>query len=170
MAAMTSVSLLSVQARPARQFGMSTTSRNARPRSSPVMASSKACGKVQLQTVTQQAVALLAATQLLAAPFAGPALAVDTSDAKGAVESIKNVFKGDKTGAAIGGAVSGQGAAKPGVSDATSQVVESIKTSQGGKASEADYLADKFSKDQPSSGAPSTAGVGKTLGTTDGGL
>ena len=48
--------------------------------------------------------------------YVGPALAVDTSDAKGAVESIKSIFKGDKTGAAIGGAVSGEGAAKPGVS------------------------------------------------------
>jgi len=41
MAAMSSVSLLSVQARPARQFGIGNKSSNARPRSSAVMAVSK---------------------------------------------------------------------------------------------------------------------------------
>jgi len=101
--------------------------------------------------------------------------------AEGALESFTNAFKGDSTGGAIGGAVSGQGKEKPGVSvgllaccanawhilhcfihiyfmgriswdgmtcvqDASSQVVESIKISQGDKSSEADSLVDKFSK------------------------
>ncbi|DBB00435.1 TPA: hypothetical protein ACH3X3_002152 [Trebouxia sp. C0006] len=161
MAAVSSVSLLSVQARPARQFGIGNKSRNARPRSSAVMAVSKAGGRERLQTSAQQVLALLAATQLFAAPIAGPALA------EGALESFTNAFKGDSTGGAIGGAVSGQGKEKPGVSDASSQVVESIKISQGDKSSEADSLVDKFSKDQPSSGAPS-AGAGRSMGTTDG--
>lgn len=112
-------------------------------------------------------------------------MAADGSDAKGALESFTNAFKPDKTGSAIGGAVSGQGKEKPGVSvgclvctadawqicmqcliptasafaelasscsvhdcvqDASSQVVESIKISQSGKANEAESLADKFSK------------------------
>ncbi|KAL0047078.1 hypothetical protein WJX82_005832 [Trebouxia sp. C0006] len=125
------------------------------------MAVSKAGGRERLQTSAQQVLALLAATQLFAAPIAGPALA------EGALESFTNAFKGDSTGGAIGGAVSGQGKEKPGVSDASSQVVESIKISQGDKSSEADSLVDKFSKDQPSSGAPS-AGAGRSMGTTDG--
>lgn len=43
-------------------------------------------------------------------------MAADGSDAKGALESFTNAFKPDKTGSAIGGAVSGQGKEKPGVS------------------------------------------------------
>ena len=54
--------------------------------------------------------------------------------------------------------------------DATSRNLESIKVSQSGKSNEADAAADALKKDAPASGAPSTAGVGKSLGTTDGGL
>ena len=113
MAAMSSVSLLSVQARPARQFGIANKSRNARPRSSTVMAVSKvinlllqkcgamlqlplistsekepvsgcsvralqASGRERLQTSAQQVLALLAATQLFAAPIAGMRLPIRT--------------------------------------------------------------------------------------------
>lgn len=104
MAAITSASLLSVQARPTRLFSLENKSRNARPRSSVVMAAGKvdillshslesahfvtryygrkdneqlaarcmqACRKEQAQIMAQRAMALLAATQLLAAPIAG---------------------------------------------------------------------------------------------------
>ena len=54
--------------------------------------------------------------------------------------------------------------------DATASNIESIKISQSGKSNEADAAADALRKDAPASGAPSTAGVGKSLGTTDGGL
>ena len=100
MAAMSSVSLLSVQARPARQFGIGTKPWNARPRSFVTVSKVtpgldincgvvcfccragnkrsksefgclQACGKDQVQNVAQKALALLAASQLLAAPIAG---------------------------------------------------------------------------------------------------
>ena len=54
--------------------------------------------------------------------------------------------------------------------DASSSIQDSIKKSQGGKTNEADQLADKLNTGAPASGVPSTAGVGKNLGTTDGGL
>ena len=91
--------------------------------------------KEQLQTVAKQAMAIFAATQLLAAPIAGlqsflcctpasgsllasteklsgagPALAFDLPDVKGAFDGLKP----DKTGAAVGGAISGQGQEKKG--------------------------------------------------------
>ena len=120
---MSSVSLLSVQARPARQFGIGNKSRNARPRSSAVMAVSKviklrlhkcglmlqlrliatsekepvsgcsvhalqACGRERLQTSAQQVLALLAATQLFAAPIAGMHLPIRTHSTSDLATSV----------------------------------------------------------------------------------
>jgi len=159
MAAMSSVSLLSVQARPARLFSQS---RSSRPRSSTVVAVSKACKDNKVNTVAKQALALFAATQLLVAPIAGPALAVDAPDAKGALESIKDALPNPFFGRSD--------KVNQGPTDASSKVQESIKISQSGKANEADSLADKLNKGAPSTGVPDMSGVGKSLGTTDGGL
>ena len=52
----------------------------------------------------------------------------------------------------------------------SSAVAESIKISSSDKTNEADSAFNALTNQKPTSGAPDTSGVGKSLGTTDGNL